>query len=172
MAKCKRLLAMDLSMSFPAYAVVDVVNGQALVREIFYTDNKSKGRNKLPHACRLDRISTDITEIFKEYPDIDTVVREKGFSRYANTTQVLFRVVGISDLAVYRASGISKIEEIAPTAVKKHITGDGKASKEQVADGVRERLVPMQKDMEFYTDDCSDAVGVAMSWLIKTGSIK
>lgn len=165
----KRILAMDLSMSFPAYAIIDIVNGKALVRDVRYTDNKSKNANKLSHAERLSRIAKDISQIFKDYPDIDAVVREKGFNRYANVTQVLFRVVGISDLKVFEGSGITKIDEIAPTSVKRLIAGDGKASKDEVAEGVREHLVPLQKNMEFYTDDCSDAIAVGISWMIKKG---
>ncbi|GAB6153691.1 hypothetical protein JCM17380_24410 [Desulfosporosinus burensis] len=165
----KRLLAMDLSMSFPAFAVIDIVMGKALVKEIRYTDNKSGQFPKLSHAERLDRIAKDIIQIFIDYPDIEAVVREKGFHRYANTTQVLFRVVGVSDLKVFEASGITKIDEIAPTSVKLLIAGSGKSSKDEVAAGVREHLVPLQKDIDFYTDDCSDAVAVGIAWMIKHG---
>lgn len=161
-SEVKRLLAMDLSLSFPAYAVIDIVAGKCLVRDIRYTDNKSGKRAKLSHAERLDAIAKDIVQIFIDYPDIDAVVREKGFHRYAYTTQVLFRVVGVSDLKVFEASGITVIDEIAPTSVKLLIAGTGKASKAEVADGVREHLVPLQKDMIFVTDDCSDAIGVGI----------
>lgn len=165
----KRLLAMDLSLSLPAYAIVDIVKGKALVREVRHTDNKSGSMPKLSHAERLDKIAKDIVQIFADYPDIDAVVREKGFSRYANTTQILFRVVGISDLKVYEASGITKIDEIAPTSVKRLVAGDGKASKQEVEVGVREHLVELQKDIEFFSDDESDAVAVGIAWMIKNG---
>lgn len=165
----KRILAMDLSMNSPAYAVIDLVNGKALVRDIRRTDNKSGNRAKLPHAERLDRIAKDIVQLFADYPDIDAVVRERGFTRYANTTQVLFRVVGVSDLKVFEASGISKIDEIPPTTVKRIVGGDGKADKKQVEIGVREHLVDLQKDLEFETDDVSDAVAVGITWLVQHG---
>lgn len=163
---------MDLSMSLPAYAVMDIANGKVLVKEIRYTDNKSGNRPKLSHAERLDRIAKDIAGIFKDYPDIEAVVREKGFNRYANVTQVLFRVVGVSDLKVYENSGITKIDEIAPTSVKRLVAGDGKASKADVEEGVREHLVELQKDLTFDTDDCSDAVAVGIAWFIKGGYIE
>lgn len=168
----KRLLAMDLSLSLPAYAVIDIVNGKALVREVRHTDNKSGNNPKLSHAERLDRIAKDIVKIFEDYPDIDAVVREKGFCRYANVTQVLFRVVGVSDLKVFEASGITKIDEIAPTSVKRLVAGDGKASKKEVEEGVREHLVDLQKDIDFFSDDESDAVAVGISWMIQHGYLK
>jgi crossover junction endodeoxyribonuclease RuvC len=166
-----RILAMDLSMNFPAYAIIDIVKGKALVKEVRYTDNKKNGRSKLSHAVRLDAIAKDIVQIVKDYPDIDYVVREKGFTRY-NSTQVIFRVVGICDLMVYRELNVENIEEIPPTTIKRILAGYGKATKDEVAEGVREHLVPLQKDMSFYTDDCSDAIGVGITCMILNGWFK
>jgi len=64
--------------------------------------------------------------------DVAVFVREKGFSRFPHETQVLFKVVGIVDLAAWRQCK-TQFEEIAPTTVKKLLTGSGKASKEEVA---------------------------------------
>ena len=51
--------------------------------------------------------------------------------------------------------------EIAPTTVKKLLTGSGKASKEEVAAAL-ERFVGKQ---EYAVDDESDAVAVGIAWL-------
>jgi len=59
-------------------------------------------------------------------------VREKGFSRFPHETQALSKVVGISDLATWQKCR-AVYEEIAPAAVKKQLTGNGRASKEEVA---------------------------------------
>lgn len=163
----QRILAMDLSLSFPAFAIMDIVKGKALVKDIRYCNNKEV--SKLSHGERLQRIADVMREIFKDYPNIDWVVREKGFSRYAQTTQTLFKVVGVSDLEVFEGTGLTKIDEIAPTSVKRLIAGDGKASKQDVEEGVREHLVDLQKNIEFITDDCSDAVAVGIAWFIKNG---
>jgi len=169
----KRILACDLSLSFPAFAIMDIVNGKALVKEIRYCDNKSNPKiQKLSHPERLSRIADTIRQIFNDYPDIDHIVREKGFSRYAMTTQTLFKVVGISDLTAYECWGVTTIDEIAPTSVKKLVARDGKASKQEVEVGDREHLVDLQKDTFFLTDDCSDAVGVGISWFIKNGYLE
>lgn len=64
--------------------------------------------------------------------DVAVFVREKGFSRFQHETQTLFKVVGIADLAAWRMRK-TQFEEIAPTTVKKLLTGTGKASKEEVA---------------------------------------
>lgn len=163
----KRILSMDLSMSFPAFAIMDLVEDKVVIKEIRYCDNKKA--SKLSHGERLHRIADVLRGIAKDYPDIEVVVREKGFSRYANTTQTLFKVVGVSDLEIFEAFGITEIDEISPTSVKRYIAYHGKASKEEVESGVREKLTDEQKDYVFKTDDCSDAVGVGIAWFIQKG---
>ena len=49
---------------------------------------------------------------------IDVFVREKGFSRFPNETQALFKVVGIADFTAWKY-GHREFHEIAPTTVKK-----------------------------------------------------
>ena len=62
-------------------------------------------------------------------------VRERAFSRFPQETQALFKVVGIADMTVWTCAGRTW-EEIAPTTVKKLLTGSGKAAKEEVAQGL------------------------------------
>ena len=52
--------------------------------------------------------------------------------------------------------------EIAPTTVKKLLTGSGKASKEEVAEAL-ESYVDCQT---YESDDESDALAVGIAWLI------
>lgn len=169
MEKTLRILAMDLSMNLPAFAVMDVVNKEIHIVDVRYCNNKKN--TKLSHGFRLSQISKMIKQIMLDFPDIDVVVREKGFTRFAGVTQTLFKVVGISDLVIYEGIGVNNIYELSPTSVKKTITGDGKASKIAVEKGVRKYLTHTQKDYEFATDDCSDAVAVGIAWLITTNSI-
>lgn len=59
-------------------------------------------------------------------------MRERAFSRFPQETQALFKVVGIADMAVWEHAK-QAWEEIAPTTIKKLLTGSGKADKEEVA---------------------------------------
>ena len=86
-------------------------------------------------------------------------VREKGFSRFPHETQALFKVVGIADLAAWQKCR-AVYEEIAPSAIKKLLTGSGKASKEDVA-AASHRFIGEQV---YQTDDESDAVAVGIVW--------
>ena len=75
--------------------------------------------SKAGHGEILDAIYDLLCELSV---DIDVFVREKGFYRFPHETQALFKVVGGADY-----------KEISPSAVKKLLTGNGKASKDDVA---------------------------------------
>lgn len=162
----KLILSMDLSLNLPAFCVAEVINGQFKVLEVAHVDNK---KGKLTTAEKLDRIALKLKDIFQKYNKFDYVVREKGFSRFANTTQLLFRVVGVSDLITIQEGGFKEIEEIPPTTIKTMIAGYSKADKDEVEVGVRKLLSEEQKNMKFYSDDESDAVAVALTHCIKKG---
>lgn len=164
------IISMDLSLSFSAYAVSKIKNSKVVIIEIRYTDNTSNKVAKLSHGEKLTRIANDIAELLIDYEGtIGAVVREKGFSRYQNTTQTLFKVVGVSDQKIYETVGITRIEELAPTTVKKLVTGTGTATKEDVAKAIKNFLL---NDITFKTNDCSDAVAVGIAWMIKNNLLE
>lgn len=163
----QKILAMDLSLNLPAFCVAEVKDGEFTVLEISHVDNKK--HSKWTTAQKLQAIAEEIRRLIDEYGAFDVIVREKGFSRYANTTQLLFRVVGISDLVALENGDCIAVEEIPPTTIKSIIAGYSRASKEGVEEGVRKLLQEHQKEMEFYSDDESDAVAVALTYCIKKG---
>ena len=123
----------------------------------------NRGEKKC-HGQILSEIYDLITELSV---DIAVFVREKGFSRFPHETQALFKVVGVADLAAWRTSK-TEFVEIAPTTVKKLLTGSGKAGKEEVAESL-ERYVGKNAYM---TDDESDATAVGTVWLLMNGFLK
>ena len=78
----------------------------------------------------------------------------------------IYKVVGIMDWFLYRLS--LDWSEIYPVTVKKCITGSGKATKEEVAKAL-DKWLP---NMQYATDDESDAAAVAISFLIQQGVLK
>lgn len=165
----KKILAMDLSLNLPAFCVAEVVNGQIRVIELSHIDNK---KGHLTTAEKLEKLYSHLKDIFQKYEEFDVVVREKGFSRFANTTQLLFRVVGVSDLVALQEAGIKAVEEIPPTTIKSIVAGYSRGSKGEVEEGVRTFLSDDQKDIEFYSDDESDSLAVAITYCIKKGWLK
>ena len=163
----QKILAMDLSLNLPAFCVAEVKDGVFTVLEISHVDNKKN--TKWTTAQKLQAIAEEIRRLIDEHGAFDVIVREKGFSRYANTTQLLFRVVGIADLVALENGECINVEEIPPTTIKSIVAGYSRASKEEVEEGVRELLPEHQKEMEFYSDDESDAVAVGLTYCIRKG---
>lgn len=121
-----RILAADLSLRCPGFALIDFDNGRASIVKLCHLD--SHGRK-----CCHGEILSEIADILRELiPTADVFVREKGFFRFPQETQTLFKVVGVTDMILWEMKQ-SVFEELAPTTVKKLLTGNGKASKEEVA---------------------------------------
>lgn len=160
------ILSMDLSLNGAGLAVLEVEGDKVRPLATELIDNKKvKGTTK-----KLFNIASRIDTLFSTYK-VDYVCREKGFHRFAGTTQKLFKVVGVSDLIAYKHGFHDDMDEVTPTTVKKAITGDGKADKELVMMGIRGYLVEDCKDMEFASDDVSDAIAVGITKLKELGFI-
>jgi len=101
-------------------------SGKVTVERLCHLNNRGE---KKCHGQILAEIYAMITELAV---DVAVFVREKGFSRFPHETQALFKVVGVADLAAWTTCR-TEFVEIAPTTVKKLLTGSGKASKEEVA---------------------------------------
>lgn len=167
-------LALDLALSSPGFAVLATFEGKPIVLESGFIKTNPKDI----HGNRLKDIYNEIERYLKTY-EPEHIVREKGFSRFAATTQTLFKVVGISDYVVAEEVGLS-VHEIPPTTVKKLVTGDGRATKEEVAEEVFKILQIDNKDEYYRTkrngdkellDDKTDACAVGIAYLKQKGRI-
>ena len=101
-------------------------------------------------------------------------VREKqlemqGGSRFiqSKTLIALSKAVGISDAFLWKIYH-QEFEEINPKTVKKNIAGNGNATKEEVA-ACLENYVGKRT---YITDDESDALAIALGWLIENNLMK
>ena len=165
-----RILAMDLSLNLPAFAVCTIKDRALSVEAVYHCDNKKPAR--LTHAQKLERVRAMLEEIALNHGKFDVICRERGFSRFNKTTQTLYKVVGMSDWASYIYHQCDEIFEYPPTTVKYALTGVGKASKSEVEEAVRRYLSKVgQEDYAFYSDDESDAVAVAICHALKEGLI-
>lgn len=158
----KRYLGLDLSLSSPGFAVLTLHEGVPIVLETSHVKTDAKAS----HGQRLIQIQSELLRLVDLYGPFEKVIREKGFSRFAATTQTLFKVVGVSDLVLRDY----KIHEIPPTTVKKAVTGDGKADKSEVADAVH-KICRIDRADYFKTDDESDACAVVLAYLIQKGVV-
>ncbi|MFD9628618.1 crossover junction endodeoxyribonuclease RuvC [Peribacillus muralis] len=154
------MLGMDLSLSSPAFCVSTVKKGKI---QVFHLSHL-KTNDKKGFGYRLFEIYNHVINIMEEYP-VSVAVKEKGFSRHIATTAKLRGVDGVAALAVYERLNIEEMPEIAPTTIKKIVTGDGKADKEMVFQGVQNflyRPIEFTKTKSKY--DESDALGVCIAY--------
>lgn len=152
------IFGIDLSMNSPGFAVIEIADGKPFLLH----KSHLPANTRHTHGQKLMRIESHFCSLIEKYGPFDGVAREKGFSAHNLTTQVLFRAVGVSDLTLAK-NGYTYIEEIAPTTIKKIMTGSGRGSKQEVADAV-DRLIGKQN---YGTDDESDAVAVALAYAIQ-----
>ena len=116
---------------------------------------------KLPHGKRLKIISDRMIELKKAYP-ANTIVIERGFSRFNMSTQVIYRVHGVCNLI------FNNCEQIyyPPKTVKEAIL-KGNATKKQVQETIKKKY----PNIVFKNEDESDAFAVGLTYFIKKGKI-
>ena len=144
----------------------DEYKAESITELIVKTDTKFNDAN------RYNYIEAFAVKAIHEYGPFDTVCREKytGSSRSKRAKQLVYGAWAAIDIALGKYGyTIDEKDEIVASAIKKAVAGKGSADKEEVADGVRRIF---GKDIEFKTDDESDAVAVALTYAIREGLIE
>lgn len=100
------------------------------------------------------------------------VVRERaldvqGGPRKSRVIEVLHKVVGVSDLYAWGLGGRVFVE-IPPQTVKKLITDNANAEKDEVAAALKQFV----GEWDYQCDDESDAVAVGVAHLIRAGLLE
>lgn len=110
-------------------------------------------------AARLEKIYTALSEAVAELKP-DVIAIEKLYAHYKHPSTAI--LMGHARGAVCLLSGIHKVPlvSVAPTHVKKAVTGHGHANKEQVMRMVQ-RFLGLAKAPE--PSDVSDALAIALS---------
>ncbi|WP_449600379.1 crossover junction endodeoxyribonuclease RuvC [Paenibacillus sp. Marseille-Q9583] len=164
-----RILGLDLSLS-PGIAAVEVRNR---IPFLIACDSVATSTADTD-AVRNYTVETFVAAFLREHRPFDIVVREDFTSgRNKRATQTVFSAWAAADkaLAAYGYYAEDLKPALAPTSVKKYVTGNGKAEKDAVADGVRRylRLDPAYKFRTGYDD--SDALAVCLAYLLRENLI-
>lgn len=123
--------------------------------------------NKLEtHYLRLHRIYERITQLAIQYLPDEMAIEAPFFGKNVQSMLKLGRAQGVA-MAAALARDIP-IAEYPPLSVKQSVTGNGQASKEQVANMVQRLLGIPQQDMPRYAD-ATDAVAIALAHFYETG---
>lgn len=161
--KKEQYLCCDLSLNRPGFAVISYDNetGTASVLETSYINN----HQIKPVPEKLMDVVREIERYVKVYGDL-IPVREKGFVRYQNETIALAKVAGVADIAVWNTLK-KEFYEMAPVMIKKVVTNNARATKEEVASSLKDYV----GERTYEVDDESDAVAVGVAWLIRAGKL-
>lgn len=159
-----RVLGLDLSISSPGFAILEVRNRQAYLIETAYVKTESE-------EARVNRYKA--IESFA-FLFLRQHLKKGGFAKIVRETWPPSRSYENNDKihgawsAVDRALhqyGLTVGVDLSPSSIKKIVTGSGSATKEQVADAVRKWL--RLPDFKFKTNDESDACSIALAYLIR-----
>lgn len=150
------VLGLDPSLSCTGGCVFDSCGNPV---ETFSIRTKSSDS----HGIRLKTVADFLFALREKY-NITLVVFERGFTRFNNSTQAVFKVMGIANYVFYDLQQLY----YPPSTVKKIICGKGNADKKDVFDVVHKRF----PDIEFGSNDESDACGVGCAYFLDKGVLK
>ena len=150
--KAVRILGVDPGSLACGYGVIDVIGGKA--------EYVSSGRillpGKLPLPERLRELHEGLSEVIGKFKPDAAAVEKMFFAKSARAAISLGQARGVAVLAVAEA-GI-EAHEFTAVAVKKAVSGFGRAEKSQVEKMVR-RLLNIEHAL---SPDSADALAIAI----------
>lgn len=157
------VVSADLSLRRPGFCIVEIFDNTIHRVETSFVDNKMTHK---PHGEILNEIYQALPFTYDSFMPV-YYVREKGFIvKGAEAQMSKFKVVGVMDMALWRYDKLTW-HEIYPVTVKKLVTGNASADKQQVADALKQYL----GDRTYSVDDESDAAAVAVAFLLQNGFV-
>ena len=148
------ILGIDPGTNVMGYGVLKAVGNKAQLMALGVIDL----RKMHDPYIRLGKIFERITGIIDEYLPDEMAIEAPFFGKNVQSMLKLGRAQGVAIAAAIRRE--IPIHEYAPLKIKMAITGQGQASKEQVA-GMLQRLLKMdEKEMPKFMD-ATDALGAA-----------
>ncbi len=151
-----RILGIDPGLATTGFAVLDV-DAQAHSKKLI-TVGVIRTPAKLPLGERLKEIYEDISSLLNEYKPKFCSIEQLFFSKNVTTGIQVSHARGVIIMALYE-HGV-EIYEYSPSAMKRALTGDGRADKKAIQKMVKLelKLTDVPKP-----DDAADAVSLALT---------
>jgi crossover junction endodeoxyribonuclease RuvC len=141
---------------------IGIVRGGGLKVHGYAYGAISTSKNE-PVACRLERIYSKISQVLAdEKPDLMVLEDVFSLEKYPQSGIVLGKVCGVLLLAGRQAD--VPLREVPVRQAKQILTGNGKASKEQLERAVRNALCVPTPIRPYHA---SDALGLALIGLFR-----
>lgn len=158
----KVILGIDPGTNIMGYGVLRISNRKPEMLALGIIDM----HRYADHYLKLGHIFERVTGIIEAYLPDEMAIEAPFFGKNVQSMLKLGRAQGVA-----MAAAISKqipITEYAPLKIKMAITGNGSASKEQVADMLRRMLHLDAAEMGTYLD-ATDALGAAYCHYLQMG---
>lgn len=157
-----KILGVDPGTNILGYAVLEV-DGKELRVLNFGVFHLEKYED---HHEKLKEIFLQLQEIIETYLPKQLAIEAPFYGKNVQSMLKLGRAQGVA-MAAAMTMGL-EIQEYAPKKIKQSITGNGNASKEQVA-AMLESILKIKITSKHL--DATDALGVAVTHYNQTGSI-
>jgi len=159
--KIKRILGIDPGSNVMGFAVVEVKGGKPKVLEMGAISMKHmKG-----HYLKLKMIFEELQLLIEKYQPEEMALEAPFYGKNVQSMLKLGRAQGVA-----MAAGITKgleVVEYSPKKIKQSITGNGNASKEQVA-AMLGNILKTKVDETYL--DATDALATAMTHHFQSNS--
>ncbi|MBX2985727.1 MAG: crossover junction endodeoxyribonuclease RuvC [Bacteroidia bacterium] len=154
----KIILGIDPGTNILGYGVIGVYDKQMTMLSMGIVEM----RHFEDHAQKLNHIFERVTAIIEQYKPNEIAIEAPFFGKNVQSMLKLGRAQGVAI-----AAGLQKklpIFEYSPKKIKLTVTGNGNASKEQIAD-MLSHLLKFENDSHFL--DATDALGAAVCHLFQ-----
>lgn len=158
----KIILGIDPGTNVMGYGVIRVTGNKAQLVVMGVIDMRKESDPYL----RLGKIFDRVTGIIDEYLPDEMAIEAPFFGKNVQSMLKLGRAQGVAIAAAIHHS--VPIHEYAPLKIKMAITGQGQASKEQVA-GMLQRMLNIQEGEMPKFMDATDALGAAYCHFLQMG---
>lgn len=160
--KEKIILGIDPGTTIMGYGVLKVTGTKPEMIAMGIIDLRKYGN----HYLKLRRIFERITGIIESYLPDEVAIEAPFFGKNVQSMLKLGRAQGVA-MAVALSRDIP-ITEYAPLKIKMAITGNGQASKEQVADMLQRMLKISKTEMPLFMD-ATDGLAAAYCHYLQMG---
>ena len=158
----KVILGIDPGTTIMGYAVIQVKGSQVAVQVMGVIDLRKMADPYL----KLGHILERVTGIIDSYLPDEMAIESPFFGNNVQSMLKLGRAQGVAIAAAIQRD--IPIHEYAPLKIKMAITGNGGASKQQVAGMLRRMLSIPEEDMPRFLD-ATDALGAAYCHYLQMG---
>ena len=158
----KIILGIDPGTNLMGYGALRVTGGKASLIAMGVIDMRKTSDPYL----RLGKIFERVTGVIDEYLPDEMAIEAPFFGKNVQSMLKLGRAQGVAIAAAIHHD--VPIHEYAPMKIKMAITGQGSASKEQVA-GMLQRMLHINPDEMPKFMDATDALGAAYCHFLQMG---